>query len=97
MQGVIVMEKIIIEVDNLKCGGCANTISKGILSIEGVTNVSVDNENESVTYEGSLSTKDLVLTKLSSMGYPQKGSLSGLNAGLASAKSYVSCAIGKFS
>lgn len=91
------MERIIIEVDNLKCGGCANTILKGLSSIEGVTNVLVDNENESIMYEGASSTKDLVLNKLSSMGYPQKGSLSGLNAGLATAKSYVSCAIGKFS
>jgi len=38
-----------------------------------------------------------LLSKLKSMGYPEQGSVSGLDAGLANAKSFVSCAIGRVS
>jgi copper chaperone len=34
---------------------------------------------------------------LKSMGYPEYGSVTGLDAGLANAKSFVSCAIGRVS
>jgi copper chaperone len=37
------------------------------------------------------------VAKLKSMGYPEHGSISGLDAGLANAKSFVSCAIGRVS
>ena len=37
-----------LEILNLKCGGCANSIKKGILTIEGVTEVSVDLETSKV-------------------------------------------------
>jgi hypothetical protein len=37
------------------------------------------------------------VNKLRSMGYPEKDSLSGIDAGLATAKSLVSCAIGRVS
>jgi copper chaperone len=36
-----------------------------------------------------------VADKLRAMGYPEKGSLHGLQAGVANAKSFVSCAIGR--
>jgi copper chaperone len=39
----------------------------------------------------------MLIAKLKSMGYPEQGSVSGLNAGLANAKSFVSCAIGRVS
>lgn len=62
----------IIEISNLKCGGCANTIKKGIEAIEGINEVAV-NLN---TSEVSIDTTDesvikLVKEKLSSMGYPE--------------------------
>ena len=84
-----------LEILNLKCGGCANTIKKGILSIEGVTDVSVDVETSTVTID----TKDnSVLTnvknKLSMMGYPEVGDS---NTIIHKAKSFVSCATGKMS
>jgi len=37
----------------------------------------------------------LVIDKLKSMGYPEKGSVAGLAAGITNAKSFVSCAIGR--
>ena len=43
------------------------------------------------------SLRDAIAAKLKSMGYPEYGSVSGLDAGLANAKSFVSCAIGRVS
>jgi len=85
----------VLEILNLKCGGCANTIKKGILSIDGVDEVNVDVETSKV----SINTTDETLInqvkeKLSKMGYPEVGDT---NTVLHKAKSFVSCATGKMS
>lgn len=84
-----------IHIQNLKCGGCANTITKGISSIEAVQNVSVNVDESIVTF--SYETEDQlneVKNKLKSLGYPEDGEANTLGS---KAKSYVSCAIGKMS
>ncbi|MFO0322512.1 MAG: heavy-metal-associated domain-containing protein [Bacteroidota bacterium] len=88
--------KIII--DNIKCGGCASSIKKGMKSFAGVSEVTVDVEHESVeiTHADHFPVETLK-EKLSSMGYPEKGTLEGFNKFAANAKSFVSCAIGKIS
>jgi copper chaperone len=48
-----------------------------------------------VSFSGEESIKQLVIDKLKSMGYPEKGSVAGLAAGITNAKSFVSCAIGR--
>lgn len=88
-------QKMIIE--NLKCGGCSNTIKKGIVAIHGVENLIVNIETSEVSFEGSDETRKIVAEKLKQLGYPEVGTLSGLSSNLANAKSYVSCAIGKIS
>ena len=86
------MNSIII--DNLKCGGCANTITKGVSKIEGVSDVNVDVKSSTVSFEtNDESIIEKVLKKLDSMGYPKQGTSTGFQK----AKSYVSCAIGKVS
>ncbi len=84
-----------IHIQNLKCGGCANTITKGISSIEAIQNVSVNVDESTVTF--SYETEDQVnevKNKLKSLGYPEDGEANTLGD---KAKSYVSCAIGKMS
>jgi copper chaperone len=84
-----------IHIQNLKCGGCANTITKGIATIDSIQNISVNVEESSVTFsyenEGILYE---VKSKLKTMGYPEDGEANTLGS---KAKSYVSCAIGKMS
>ena len=84
-----------IYIQNLKCGGCANTITKNISAIENISNVSVNVEESSVTFhyetEGNLAE---VKDKLHSLGYPEDGEANSFGS---KAKSYVSCAIGKMS
>lgn len=79
-----------IEVENIKCSGCANTIQKKLLKIDKVKDVSVDVENGNVVITGDAD-RDIIVNKLQELGYPEKGS----NTVLHKAKSYVSCAIGK--
>lgn len=82
-----------LEILNLKCGGCANSIKKGILTIDGVDEVSVDIETSKVTVDADDEQVVLkVKEKLSSMGYPEVGDS---NTVLHKAKSFVSCATGR--
>ena len=86
-----------IEIDNLKCGGCARSILKGLAELPGVSDVEVDHDQQVVRFTGVESVRAQVADKLRSMGYPEKGSLQGFEAGMANAKSFVSCAIGRLS
>lgn len=81
-----------VEVENMSCGGCVNSITKGLKTIEGVKEVSVDLDNGKISVEGEFD-EPAVLQKLAKMGYPEKGN----NTLLKQAKSFVSCASGKFS
>jgi copper chaperone len=85
------------EIDNLKCGGCEKTILKGLNALDGVTDVSVDHELQMVSMHADLAMRATILEKLQDMGYPEKGSIEGFEAGISNIKSYVSCAIGKMS
>lgn len=84
-----------IYIQNLKCGGCANTIIKNVSSVESVSNVTVNVEDNSVNFDLANNDKleeiKLILKKI---GYPEDGEANSLGS---KAKSYVSCAIGKMS
>lgn len=80
-------------VQNLKCGGCANTITKGVQSIEGVSEVMVNVEESSVAFQASKDdTIDKVKQKLLALGYPTTDQENTL---IRKAVSYISCATGK--
>jgi copper chaperone len=85
----------IIEVENIRCGGCANTITHSLQKLDGVSSVSVDIENGRVTVTTDIDDRERLVAALLKNGYPEKGSAEGLQAAKAKAKSFVSCAIGK--
>jgi len=91
------METTIL-IDNLKCGGCANTIKKNVQAFEHVTNVVVEPENEKVTisYTQEIDIAG-IKNKLHSLGYPEKNTTEGIDKLTSNIKSYVSCAIGRLS
>ena len=86
-----------ITVENIKCGGCANSIRKALAAVEGVKDVAVDIERGEVRVEGDASARAAVARRLLELGYPEKGTASGIGSAAANAKSFVSCAIGRVS
>lgn len=80
-------------VENLKCGGCENTVRKILEGIQGVRNVIVNSENGSIEFDQG---DNLKITKkaiqfLKKAGYTPLGE-SNFKA---KAISYVSCMRGK--
>mgnify|MGYP000197490490 FL=1 len=86
------MMKAEINIENLKCGGCAATIKKGILGLDGINEVNVDVEKSMVFVSSKKENLEEIKSKLSKLGYPEVGDK---NTVLHKAKSFVSCAVGR--
>ncbi len=87
--------KTTLYIQNLKCGGCANTISKNLGSIDSISDIFVNVDESSVSFDYlSATTLNEVKDKLKTLGYPEDGEANGLGS---KAKSFVSCAVGKMS
>ncbi|MDD7885271.1 heavy-metal-associated domain-containing protein [Flavivirga sp. 57AJ16] len=85
--------KITLEIQNLKCGGCANTIMSKLSNIENISDVTINNEAHAVSFSYK-NDKTLLEAKqlLHKIGYPIVGEKNVLAT---KAKSFVSCAIGR--
>ncbi len=85
------------EVHNVKCSGCANTLINSLKDEFGEIEVNLEvNPRQIILDIDQTKEKDLKL-KLRSLGYPlTSDELSGLKKATTTAKSFVSCAIGKF-
>ena len=78
---------------NVKCSGCAHSITSKLKSIEGVSEVMVDVDGGYIDMDYlNDSVREAAITKLSAMGYPEATEENGL---LMQAKSYANCLIGK--
>lgn len=85
--------KTTIIVQNLKCGGCAKTITSKLAGMEYVSDVRVDVESSTVSFvHDNSQVALLVKDKLKALGYP---SIDHKNSMTAKASSFVSCATGK--
>jgi len=84
-----------IGVENIKCGGCANSIRNRLLDGGLATAVDVDVERGEVRIDGGPDDRSRVVEALARLGYPEVGSVEGMKAAAARAKSFVSCAIGR--
>ena len=85
----------IIEVENIKCGGCARTINGKLTAIAGVAEVQIDIENGRIILQAPEDSRAELVETLLAAGYPEQGSLEGIQAAKAKARSFVSCAIGR--
>lgn len=81
-----------INVENIKCGGCMNTIKNVLSKLEGISSVTIDENKESISYEGTAQ-RATVVAKLADIGYPEVGN----NNLKHKAVSFVSCAVGRLS
>lgn len=85
--------KATIIVQNLKCGGCARTITNKLTELDNISEVQVFPNTSTVSFayqntDDALMVKD----KLKDLGYP---SIDSKNSIAAKAKSFVSCATGR--
>lgn len=86
------MRTTTLKIQNLKCGGCANTIVTQLSKLEGITKVIVDNTTDEVQlYSDTGLLLKKVIKKLSELGYPIFSESNSLSK---KAKSFVSCVVG---
>jgi copper chaperone CopZ len=82
-----------ILIANLKCSGCANTITSKLLELNGMESVVVDQDTDTVSVRYSTPLlRSGITEKLLSLGYPEATAENGL---LTQLKSYASCMIGR--
>lgn len=83
-----------LQVQNLKCGGCANTITTHLLKLEGIQTVHIEQDTATIAIDHEHQNNlGQVREKLRTLGYPVSSEGNGI---LLKAKSYISCATGKF-
>ena len=84
------------EVHNVKCGGCANTLTKSLKDDFGSVEVDLSVKPRKITLDIEDNKIEELKLKLRSLGYPlTNDELSGFEKATTTAKSFVSCAIGK--
>ena len=82
-----------IIVQNLRCNGCAKTITSKLAAINGISNITVDINRSTIAFTaGEIEDALVVKQKLKALGYPTSTDANGV---LSRAKSFVSCASGK--
>ncbi len=77
--------------ENIRCGGCVNTIQSELNKIPGVQGVAVSVPEKKISVMGIGIRRDLITKALSKMGYPATGH----NSLLRKALSIVSCSAGR--
>ena len=84
------------EVKNVKCGGCAGTLKKSLLEVFGEIEVDLEVDPRKITLDIEDGQMEALKLKLRSLGYPLTiDELSTFQTVGTTAKSFVSCAIGK--
>jgi len=81
---------------NVKCGGCANSLKKGLAEEFGEVEVDLDVLPRVITLDIEEENIERLKVKVKSLGYPFVSEEMGLFDETATkAKSFVSCAVGK--
>lgn len=82
-----------ITIQNLKCGGCANTIIKKVSLLSGISDVEVNNDSDLVSFNAETEEGlTVVVNKLKTLGYPPSEEVNSIAS---KAKSFISCASGR--
>jgi copper chaperone CopZ len=84
-----------ITVENIKCGGCAGSITKKLVEAFDTEAIEVNIEQGTISIDVEDARREDVIQVLLDLGYPETDSVHGFGSAKAKAKSFVSCAIGK--
>jgi copper chaperone CopZ len=88
--------KQLFVVKNVKCGGCAGRLKKALWEEFGEVEVNLEVEPREISLDISEDKFEPLKLKLRSLGYPLiDDELTALQSVRTTAKSFVSCAIGK--
>lgn len=80
-------------IQNLKCNGCKNAVTKRMGQIDGISLIDIDVETSEVTFDYTThNAMEGLRDTLIDLGYPITGDP---NTIVSKAKSYFNCAIGK--
>jgi copper chaperone len=82
-------------VENLKCDGCGHTITNELSKIDGVKQIVINPTSKIVSFEADDAGFLRAKQRLHELGYPEAGSVHGIDSLVSTAKSYASCAIGR--
>ncbi len=86
-----------LEVLNVKCGGCASTLITSLEKDFGEIKVDLDVHPRKITLDIEDDKMEELKIQLRNLGYPlTTDELSSLEKATTTAKSFVSCAVGKF-
>lgn len=67
------MSREVFIASNIKCGGCVANIRQGLLALDGVTEVEVDQASGRVDVSGEQVDRATITSKLAELGYPVAG------------------------
>ncbi len=85
------------QVKNVKCGGCAGTLTKALAEEFGEVIVNLEKEPREITLVLDNSQNEALKLALRKLGYPLvTDELTQFQTVSTTAKSFVSCAIGKY-
>lgn len=85
-----------LEVLNVKCGGCANSLMSSLKEEFGEIIVNLEKKPREITLDIEDTKMEDLKLKLRNLGYPlSTDNLSGFDKAATKAKSFVSCAVGK--
>lgn len=88
--------KTTLEVENVKCGGCAATLKKKLEPLFGEVEVNLDVHPRKITLEIDEERMDALQTALREVGYPlSTDHLGFVDTASTKIKSFVSCAVGR--
>lgn len=91
------MQKQTFKVQNVKCRGCANTLTTKLADAFGKIEVNLEVMPREITLEIDDAQVPTLREALKSLGYPMADEQLGfVQNTTAQAKSFVSCAVGKF-
>ncbi|VAX11934.1 hypothetical protein MNBD_GAMMA24-2459 [hydrothermal vent metagenome] len=65
-------EHLELDVENVKCAGCASAIEDGLKPVDGIEKVDVEIDNGHVSISGNALSESTIREKLAELGYPAK-------------------------
>jgi len=84
------------QVENVKCGGCASTLTKKLEPLFGSVDVNLDVHPRQITLEVADTQMDALQSALREIGYPLcSDKLGFVDTATTKVKSFVSCATGR--